>query len=268
MGIAPRVMLMVVVVSAVSCGTKSHDVVEEKEPARPPVEQDEDKELNEADKIRELLSIVRNSEHTFIQGGQERDGPAASADMERRVARLAAGVPTARQFIDRIGAGKLRADEPDTVKLTDGTVLPMRQWLLARLGELEGTPVQAEAAAGDAQLTQRARTNELGILDALRIVERSGLRFVAPPRKAVSGKIKGKRKEYTSTEFAEMLRKKWEFLGADIHDLDSFIEEIATDAFASFEPYRVIHNDGSEEPFREWLLGQLDQQRAALAKGG
>lgn len=256
-------------VAVVSCGTKNHDVVEEKDPAHEPVaKQSDGKDLNEADKIRELLSIVRNSDHTFVQGGQERDGAAASADMERRVARLAAGVPTARQFIDRVGAGKLRADEPDTVRLADGTVLPLRQWLLARLGELEGQPVVADAAPSDQPKVQRARTNELGILDALRIVERSGLRFVAPARKSATGKVKGKRKEYNASEFADMLRKKWEFLGADIHDLDTFIEEIATDSFASFEPYRVIHNDGHEEEFREWLLEKLDKQRQALAKGG
>jgi hypothetical protein len=100
------------------------------------------------------------------------------------------------------------------------------------------------------------------------LVERSRLRFVAPPRRTPGGKIKGKRKEYTGPEFAEMLRKKWEFLGADIHDLDGFIDEIATDSFASFEPYRVIHDDGQEEEFRKWLLAQLDERRDAIARGG
>jgi hypothetical protein len=33
-------------------------------------------------------------------------------------------------------------------------------------------------------------------------------------------------------------------------------------------PYRVIHEDGSEEEFRTWLKAQLDLQRQAMAKGG
>ena len=256
---------MLLVGGAVSCGTKNHDVIEDIEEVRKPIDPPKDEVFTEADKIRELLAVVRNSKLTFVQNGSKRNGEAAAADLERRVARLAAGVPTARQFIDRIGAGRLRAPEPDTVILEDGTVVPMRAWLTARLAEIEGTPV---AAAGkEAELEQRPRSNELGILDALRIVERSGLRFVAPARRSPTGKVKGKRKEYNAQEFADMLRKKWEFLGADIHDLDSFIEEIATDSFASFEPYRVVHSDGREEEFRAWLLERLDQQRRTLAKG-
>ena len=64
-----------------------------------------------------------------------------------------------------------------------------------------------------------------------------------------------------------MLRKKWEFLGADIHDLDTFIEEIASDSFATMEPYLVVHADGTEEPFRAWLEATL-AQREVLAAGG
>ena len=104
--------------------------------------------------------------------------------------------------------------------------------------------------------------------DTLTIVERSDLTFVAPPRKTPKGKLKGKRKEYTGPDFSEMLRKKWELLGKDINDLDTFIEEIASDAFVSMTPYLVVYRDGREEPFRGWLLEQLETRRQALAKGG
>lgn len=225
-----------------------------------------DGHLSEPEKIRRLIQIVRESEHTFIQGGQERNGEAAAADLERRLARVPAGIPTAKQFVDRVGAGRLRAKEPDMVRLADGATVSARDWLLARLDEIEGrTPGVLAATEPD---TQRTSSTELGILDALTIVERSGLRFVAPARRTPKGKLKGKRKEYTSTEFAEMLRKKWEFLGADIHDLDTFIEEIASDSFSTMEPYRVMHPDGQEEEFRPWLLTQLETRRQALAKGG
>ena len=121
-----------------------------------------------------------------------------------------------------------------------------------------------EAAGANLQV----RTRELGILDALRVVERSDLVFVAPPRKTPKGKLKGKRKEYTGPEFSEMLRKKWELLGKDINDLDTFIEVIASDAFVSMTPYVVTHRDGREEVFRGWLEEQLESRRQALAQGG
>ena len=41
-----------------------------------------------------------------------------------------------------------------------------------------------------------------------------------------------------------------------------------TDSFASMAPYRVSHEDGSEEEFRAWLNAQLDLRRQAMAKGG
>ena len=254
---------------AVSCGTPNPRVTDSTEEAHPSPEPKADRELSEPDKIRKLLSITRTSQYTFTQDGQERDGAAAAADMERRLARTPAGIPTARQFVERVGAGRLRAKEPDTVRLDDGTVVPTRDWLLARLADLEGNPIPANVAQPAVGAKgSNAGAVEVGILDALMIVERSRLRFVAPPRRTSAGKIKGKRKEYSGPEFAEMLRKKWEFLGADIHDLDTFIQEIATDSFASFEPYRVIHGDGHEEEFRKWLLDQIDERRAALAKGG
>jgi hypothetical protein len=252
----------------VSCGTPNPRILDSTEKAHIP-ERNEGAPLSEPDKIRKLFSIVRNSGHTFHQNGQDRDGPAAAADMERRLARIPAGVPTARQFVERVGAGRLRSKEGDTVTLDDESVVPTRDWLLARLAELEGAPVPADVAKQAAEARTNANTNtELGILDALTVVERSRLRFVAPPRRTPSGKLKGKRKEYTGVDFAEMLRKKWEFLGADIHDLDGFIKEIATDSFSSMEPYRVMHDDGHEEEFRTWLLEQLEARREAIAKGG
>jgi len=164
-----------------------------------------------------------------------------------------------------LGAPKKGKDSEVRVRLTDGSVLPAKDWYLARLAEIEGTSTSKRSAPrpSDSNLPVT-----LGILDALTIVERSNERFVAPPRTLPNGKTKGKRKEYDSSEFAEMLRKKWEFLGADVRDLDGFIEEIASDAFSSMEPYRVLHEDGSEEEFRGWLLAQLDARRQALAKGG
>lgn len=101
-----------------------------------------------------------------------------------------------------------------------------------------------------AQGPERRANRKLGPQDALVVVEQSELEFIAPQRK-------GKEKVYTAREFADMLRTKWDWLGSDIEDLDSFIAEIASESFAAFEPYRVRHPDGREQDFANWLRSQL-----------
>jgi len=173
-------------------------------------------------------------------------------------------VATVRQFVETLTHHGTTDATNARVRLPDGTMLDGRDWYLSRVEAIEG--VSGSSAAGVRHDPHVPVT--LGILDALTIVERSGKRFVAPARTLPNGKTKGKRKEYDADEFAEMLRKKWEFLGADVQDLETFIGEIATDAFSSMEPYRVIHEDASEEEFRTWLLAQLELRRAAIVKGG
>jgi hypothetical protein len=95
---------------------------------------------------------------------------------------------------------------------------------------------------------------ELTPQDALLVVAQSDLQFLAPQRK-------GKVKVYGGEQFARMLRNKWEWLGADIEGLERFIEEVASDAFATFEPYRVRHPDGREQDFSTWLRTELDRRR-------
>jgi hypothetical protein len=220
-------------------------------------------DLSEADKIRQLIEVVRSSDVAFVHPEGTRDGKAEADELERRVARMS--VSTARQFVDVLGAPRKGKASESRVRLVDGSVLPAKDWYLARLEYIEGVPLTSRRAKRAADPN---RPVTLGILDALTIIERSNERFVAPARTLPNGKTKGKRKEYDSSEFAEMLRKKWEFLGADVSTLDKFIDEIASDAFSTMEPYRVLHEDGSEEEFRGWLLAQLDARREALAKGG
>lgn len=221
-------------------------------------------DISEADKIRRIIDDVRASDATFMFGEQSMDGPAAAAELERRVPRMS--VTTVRQFVETLTLGAKDKGPAPRVRLADGTVLDGRDWYLARVEAIEGGTSRPTRAA-QAKLDPNAPVT-LGILDALTIVERSSKRFVAPARRLPNGKTKGKRKEYDASDFAEMLRKKWEFLGADVRDLETFIGEIATDAFSSMEPYRVIHEDGTEEEFRGWLLAQLEVRRAAMAKGG
>jgi len=259
------------------CESTAPDISTAEEPAR--TARNSDEPLSEVGKIRALIQAVRDSELQFVQDGETCDAKAAADELDHRLARTPGGVVTATQFIDRIGAGKARSKTPDLVRLSDGTMLPVSDWMLKRLTEMEGVEYVARRDPGADSAEDSAsevsprdssgsRTREVGILDALTIVERSDLVFVAPPRKTPKGKVKGKRKEYTGPEFSEMLRKKWELLGKDISDLDSFIEEIASDAFVSMTPYLVTYRDGHEEQFRGWLEDQLEVRRQALAKGG
>ncbi len=257
-------------VLAAGCEPSGGDVESSEEPAR--TARHDGGRLSEVGKIRGLVEAVRQSELEFVQDGETRDCEGAADELERRLARTPGGVVTATQFIDRIGAGLARSKTPDLVRLSDGTMLPVSDWLLKRLSEMEGAEYIARKDVEGADPRENGRvavrTREVGILDALTIVERSDLTFVAPPRKTPKGKLKGKRKEYTGPDFSEMLRKKWELLGKDINGLDQFIEEIASDAFVSMTPYLVVYRDGREEPFRGWLEEQLETRRQALAKGG
>jgi hypothetical protein len=130
-----------------------------------------------------------------------------------------------------------------------------------RISQPRTAAAQTDAAAQGATATGAPhKTRNLNPQDALLIVEQSGLQFVAT-------RPKNKEKVYDAHKFADMLRTKWDWLGADIDDLDHFIDEIASDAFATFEPYRVRHPDGREQEFRAWLRERLKERRASLAAG-
>lgn len=219
-------------------------------------------DLSEADKIRRVIDDVRDSKAMFLFGERELAGPAAAEELAQRVPRMS--VATARQFVDTLTATPKTGADIVRVRLEDGTVLDGRDWYTGRIEAIEGVPNKPRLS----RIVDPNAPTTISILDALSMVERSNKRFVAPQRVLPNGKTKGKRKEYTASEFADMLRKKWEFLGADVRDLDTFIQEIASDAFSTMAPYRVMHEDGSEEEFRGWFTAQIDARRAAIAKGG
>ncbi|MBC8072308.1 MAG: DUF5329 family protein, partial [Deltaproteobacteria bacterium] len=205
-----------------ACGTPNPREVDETEQQVEPQRTVRDHDgTSEVDKIHKLIEVVRGCDATFVHPEGIHDGEAEAALLDHRVSRMS--VSTARQFVDVLGAARQGKGSEVKVRLADGAELPAKEWYLARLEEIEGVPTSARRAQ---QLSSNLPVT-LGILDALTIVERSNERFVAPARTLPNGKTKGKRKEYDSSEFAEMLRKKWEFLGADVRDLDAFIEEIA-----------------------------------------
>jgi len=277
--------LWVAVPMLAGCGAPNPRILEASEEARGMPSAELGNTMTEQEKIQALLTTVRGSGHVFVHDGIERDGPATADKLKLLLERDPTGVRSARDFIDRIAAPERTEEDSDRVVLAtnDGHVeedsVPARHWYLVRLAELEGRPPPPTPPEEQREAEDHAR--RLLILDALAIIEHSELRFVAPPRAgstkpgssmggAISSgpKRKPKRKEYSGVQFADMLRKKWEFLGADIEDLDTFIDEIASDSFASMVRYRVVLEDGREEDVGVWLRAQLGAEKARLAQGG
>lgn len=260
------------------CGTPNPRILEASEEARGMPSAELGHEMTEHDKIQALIAVVRKSDHVFVHDGIERNGPATADKLQLLLERDPTGVRSAREFIERIVAPERTDEEPDHVRVAKDDATPARHWYLVRLAELEGRPPPPTPPEKAREAQVHAR--RLLILDALALVERSPLRFVAPPRPNGSpkaGKPKGstagprrkpKRKEYSGPQFADMLRNKWEFLGADIEDFDTFLDEIASDSFASMVRYRVVLDDGREEDFGEWLRTQLRTAEPKLAQGG
>lgn len=260
-------------VVASGCGSPNPRILDATEDARGLPSAQLGNEMTEQDKIKGLIAAVRRSEHGFVHDDIERNGEATADKLQLLLERDPTGVRSAREFIERIAAPNRGEDPADRVILSKEESVLAEHWFHARLAELEGRPAPPVDPEQARQVQAHAR--RLRILDALTLVERSDLMFVSPPRKALpkpgakSGpRRKPKRKEYTGPEFADMLRKKWEFLGADIEDIDTFIEEIASDSFASMVRYRVVLDGGREEDFGTWLRGQLDAERSTLARGG
>lgn len=265
--------------AAVGCGQPNPKIIDASEPAHRAPPQEE--RLSEASKIRSLIASVRSSELTFIQDDIERTGTAAADKLQLLLDRDVDGVRTAEDFIHEIAAPDREADQDMVIVGPERNMLA-REWFYRQLAEIEGVPYEPPPAVAAAERAQAERSDKrLRILDALIIVERSESTFVVPARRAMPTPKVGsqekkplfkkrapKAREYSGQEFATMLRKKWEFLGADIDELEPFIKEIASDSFASLEPYRVRHPDGTTEDFEAWLRAKLDDKKRRIAQGG
>jgi hypothetical protein len=278
------------------CGSPNPRIFDATEQARGMPSAELGNTMTEQEKIQAIITAVRKSGHVFVHDGIVRDGAATADKLQLLLERDPVGVRSAREFIDRLAAPERTDEDPDRVQLAkteehlpkahaaedlrvENDFVPARYWYLVRLAELEGRP-PPPAPPGE-QREAEVHARRLLILDALAIIEHSELKFVAPPRPgpqkpalvmaggtSTGPKRKPKRKEYSGVQFADMLRKKWEFLGADIEDLDTFIDEIASDSFASMVRYRVVLEDGHEEDFGAWLRAQLGTETAKLAQGG
>jgi len=266
--------------TAVGCGQPNPKIIDASEPAHRAPPQEE--RLSEATKIRTLIKAVRSSELTFVQDDIERTGTAAADKLQLLLDRDVDGVRTAEDFIHKIAAPDRDGDQDMVIVGPERNMLA-REWFYRELAKIEGIAYEPPPAVAAAERAQAERSDKrLRILDALIIVERSDSTFVVPARRAMPSPKVGKEdkkkplfkkrapkaREYSGQEFATMLRKKWEFLGADIDELEPFIKEIASDSFASLEPYRVRHPDGTTEDFESWLRAQLDDKKRRIAQGG
>ncbi|MBL4689500.1 MAG: DUF5329 family protein [Nannocystaceae bacterium] len=279
---SPRQWLFGIAIAAAACGQPNPKIIDASEPTQRSVRPQD--HLSEDAKVGMLIAAVRKSELTFVQDEIERPGSAAADKLQLLLDRDIDGVRDVREFISTIAAPE-RAEEQDIVLLGHEQTMLAREWFYRRLAKIEGISYEASPAVAAAELAQAERSGKrMRILDALMIVERSEATFVVPGRRAipmpkVGGVGKKKRRfkkkkrgpksrRYTGPEFADMLRKKWEFLGADIDELEPFIKEIASDSFASLAPYQVHLADGSQEPFEGWLRARLDDKARRIAHGG
>jgi hypothetical protein len=92
---------------------------------------------SEGDRIEFLLRAIEESGLTFIRNGTEHDGPAAADHLRGKLEFAGDRITTARQFIDHIATGSSMSGKPYQVRLADGTVVPLRDWLTEQLAHAD-----------------------------------------------------------------------------------------------------------------------------------
>ncbi len=235
------------------CGDPSPRVLAANEPAREgvgelPVRPDE------TTKIERLINTTRASGAVFLRQNRELTAGEFGDHLRTTWDRHGGEIDTARELVER-ATRPGPSGRPLMVRTGDAKPYTVRDWLHGRLDEIE-----TGAAPGTLQ-TRRTPTpvrREVTISDVLLIIERSGHEFVMPQRK-------GRDKIVDARAFADKLQQKWQWLGKDIEEVDSFLREIATESFGAFKPYRVRLADGTEENVRPWLSRQLEAKRRALS---
>ncbi|HVE66201.1 MAG TPA: DUF5329 family protein [Thermoanaerobaculia bacterium] len=88
-------------------------------------------------KIDLLLEAVRGSDAVFIRNGKEHSGPKAASHLRRKLAFAGGRVQTARDFITGIATRSEETGEPYRLRLPEGRVRPLAEWLTERLAEIE-----------------------------------------------------------------------------------------------------------------------------------
>ncbi|RMH00338.1 MAG: hypothetical protein D6705_00540 [Deltaproteobacteria bacterium] len=240
-----------VTAAATACGDRPPTLVVTEEPplaapvraqaqARPRTEG-----LSERDKIERLAAWVEASGRVFLRGRRETTA-GEFADVMRETYAAHDDIRTAREFVERVGRPGPDG-RPVRVRLPNGTEVDVRTYLHDALDRIEaGLPPDGGVHASDPTPPRERAATDADIVDLLARIERSGRTFLVPQRS-------GPPKRLDAAAFADMLTKKWHFLGADVHDVGTFIDEIAAEPFGVFSPYLVQLEDGRTVPVADWL---------------
>jgi len=223
----------------------------EHQPYRPPTE---------PEKIEKLLKVVRDSDLTFIRNGREMTAREAATRLQRRYERRGGKVITARDFAGRFAASGPLSGKPYLVRIGDGREVYARDWMLERLAEIEappgrfverlGGPISVEPKTGPKQLPD-AEPEPPSVEGAIDLIEASELTFVAPREGQPAT-------TYNGRDMAKMLRNKTTWLGADLTDVQPWIDGIATRSYRSYSVYEVRLANGETQSLPAWLRERLD----------
>lgn len=218
--------------------------------------------MTEAEKIERLIDLVRDSGHTFIRNGQEHTSQEAAEHLSMKLERAGDRVRTAEEFIAGVATRSSMSGQLYRLRTADGTDYATRDWLVAQLQAME-KPAPSIARDRDPETRPAPAPRVVNTIDvdfALSVVENSKLAFLAPHEDAEPT-------VYTAREFARMLARKSTWLGPDLHELEPWLDEIATRSFKTDLPYQVRLDGGEVAEFRPWLDARLEQARREATAG-
>ncbi|TPV96567.1 MAG: hypothetical protein B7733_04025 [Myxococcales bacterium FL481] len=225
--------------------------------------------LSEQDKIQALIQALRTSGATVIRNGSAHSSEKGAAHLERKLRYAGKRIQSAEQFIVHIATRSSTSGKPYFVREEDGSEAFASDWFFARLAELRPPsaplappspdPGHEPAATTGAAAVSPAATHERNPINrALDVVTGSDVAFVVTHRGGAESR------RYNGSEFAGLLRRKSKWLGAGILDFDTWLEEIATRSFRSFEPYLVDAGQERLQPFAAWLRESLQRHRPSV----
>jgi hypothetical protein len=194
--------------------------------------------LSEIEKIERLLEAVRTSQVQFIRNGQPHAAEEAERHLRSKWTAAGDSVKTAQDFIERVASGSSLTGLPYGVRLPDGSETTAREWLLARLAEIE--------QAGSSTPTPAP---EPGAQAVLELLEASKLRFL----RVESDEIELR----TGPEMASHMRLKHALDGGPELSASQFIRRYCTRSFWHGTDYLVRLEDGREARLADWLEQQL-----------
>jgi hypothetical protein len=145
------------------------------------------------------------------------------------------------------------------LRTADGEEYATRDWLAAQLRAMEkpAAPTDRRTNTGDGDdppAPTPAIVTTIDVDYALKLIEDSGLTFVSP-------KEDDEPTTFTAGEFARMLRRKTQWLGPDLQQLEPWLDEIASRSFKTDNAYQVKLENGELADFRPWIDEKLSEAR-------